>query len=181
MPVESAAGHERASPLYRLSRITMEITTSLGSHTDSSCSFLCRPFRFLSRKVRRKVSVPLSFILLFASPLYTYYTRICIHIYTRTYAGVNACTREKAHVPPQFRLIALGWSLSLSFSPLATFLTVKLSLPRLRSARVNMKENSIVCKQAVRFEAPGSVRWVRRVSMIENRGILSLSLLLDRL
>lgn len=181
MPVESAAGHERASPLYRLSRITMEITTSLGSHTDSSCSFLCRPFRFLSRKVRRKVSVPLSFILLFASPLYTYYTRICIHIYTRTYAGVNACTREKAHVPPQFRLIALGWSLSLSFSPLATFLTVKLSLPRLRSARVNMKENSIVCKQAARFEAPGSVRWVRRVSMIENRGILSLSLLLDRL
>lgn len=116
MPVESAAGHERASPLYRLSRITMEITTSLGSHTDSSCSFLCRPFRFLSRKVRRKVSVPLSFILLFASPLYTYYTRICIHIYTRTYAGVNACTREKAHVPPQFRLIALGWSLFLSLS-----------------------------------------------------------------
>lgn len=112
MPVESAAGHERASPLYRLSRITMEITTSLGSHTDSSCSFLCRPFRFLSRKVRRKVSVPLSFILLFASPLYIYYTRI--HIYTRTYAGVNACTREKAHVPPQFRLIALGWSLFLS-------------------------------------------------------------------
>lgn len=123
MPVESAAGHERASPLYRLSRITMEITTSLGSHTDSSCSFLRRPFRFLSRKVRRKVSVPLSFILLFASPLYTYYTRICIHIYIyiRIYAGVNACTREKAHVKRSSTvsfnrtwLVSIVLSLSLS-------------------------------------------------------------------
>lgn len=166
----------------------MEITTSLGSHTDSSCSFLRRPFRFLSRKVRRKVSVPLSFILLFASPLYTYYTRICIHIYIyiRIYAGVNACTREKAHVKRSStvsfnRTWLVSIVLSLSLSHLATFLTVKLSLPRLRSARVNMKENSIVCKQAARFEVPGSVRWVRRVSMIENRGILSLSLFLDRL
>lgn len=168
MPVESAAGHERASsPLYRLSRITMEIATSLGSHTDSSCSFLCRPFRFLSRNVRRKVSVPLSFILLFASPLYTYCTRICVYIYRYTRAHVKRSSTVSFN---------RTWSiaLSLSFSFLSTFFAVKLSLPRLRSARVNMKENSIVCKQTARFEAvPGSVR---RVSMIENRGILSLSL-----
>lgn len=164
----------------------MEITTSLGSHTDSSCSFLRRPFRFLSRKVRRKVSVPLSFILLFASPLYTHYiySHMYTHIYIRIYAGVNACTREKAHVKCS-STVSFNRTWLFSLSSLATFLTVKLSLPRLRSARVNMKENSIVCKQAARFEAPGSVRWVRRVSMIENRGTLSLSLslflFLDRL
>lgn len=156
----------------------MEITTSLGSHTDSSCSFLRRPFRFLSRKVRRKVSVPLSFILLFASPLYTHYIYSHIHIYIRIYAGVNACTREKAHVK-RSSTVSFNRTWLFSLSSLATFLTVKLSLPRLRSARVNMKENSIVCKQAARFEAPGSVRWVRRVSMIENRGTFSLSLFLS--
>lgn len=67
----------RAS-LYWLSRITMEITTSLGSHTDSSCSFLCRPFRFLSlpstSTTDTSVPVPLSFIVLYL-PLARTYTR----------------------------------------------------------------------------------------------------------
>lgn len=115
MPVESAAGHERASsPLYRLSRITMEIATSLGSHTDSSCSFLCRPFRFLSRNVRRKVSVPLSFILLFASPLYTYCTRICVYIYRYTRAHVKRSSTVSFN-----RTWSIALSLSLS-SPLSS-------------------------------------------------------------
>lgn len=110
----------------------------------------------------------------FVHPLYIL-AYVYTYIYIRIYAGVNACTREKAHVK-RSSTISFNRTWLFSLSSLATFLTVKLSLPRLRSARVNMKENSIVCKQAARFEAPGSVRWVRRVSMIENCGTFSLSL-----
>lgn len=150
MPVESAAGHERAS-LYRISRITMEITTSLGSHTDSSRSFLRWPFRFLSHLQcehhNDEVSVPLSSILLLTSPF--------VFVYTYEVRGANAFTWESTHETIlRFRFIALLlWPLRSNRSfPLPTFLAVKLSLPRLRFVRVN-----IVCKHArSQFQVPAS-------------------------
>ena len=138
MPVESAAGHERE-------RFSLPaISNNYGNHYEPrfshrfSCCVLSSVghvrFLFHLRRAhhrRDEVSVPLSFILLFFL--------FCFLRFVLAHRHIQLCAK-RVHVRND-RTVSFHRTVALfrSFPPPSpTFLTVKLSLPRLRSARVNI-------------------------------------------